>query len=99
MPWLSMLNDLPQYDGPESAELLREAHMEAFRWAAAEIRDEFSDATWNVFREYTVEGQPVNDVAKRHGKSRGAVYVTRFRVMKRLKEKLDEVSDIWSQFS
>ncbi len=94
-----MLYAVPQRDSDASVELLREGRMEAFRWASDAIRHEFTLATWTMFWQSTVEAQTVEVVAKSHGRSSGAVYLARYRVMKRLKEKIDEVSDIWSEFT
>lgn len=94
-----MLHAVPQHDSDASVELLRESRMEAFRWATDEIRHEFNAATWTMFWQSMVEGKSVDDVAKTHGRTNGAVYLSRYRVMKRLKEKIDEVSDLWSEFT
>lgn len=94
-----MLHAVPQHDTDVSVELLRESRMEAFRWASDAIRHEFTIPTWTMFWQSTVEEQKVDDVARVHGRTSGAVYLSRFRVMKRLKEKIDEVSDIWSEFT
>ena len=94
-----MLYAVAQCDSDASVELLREGRMEAFRWASDAIRHEFTAATWTMFWQSTVEEQTVDDVAKTHGRTNGAVYLARYRVMKRLKEKIDEVADIWSEFT
>jgi RNA polymerase sigma-70 factor (ECF subfamily) len=94
-----MLNAVPQHDSDASVELMREGRLEAFRWASDAIRHEFTAATWTMFWQSTIEEQAVEDVARTHGRSSGAVYLARYRVMKRLKEKIDEVSDIWSEFA
>ncbi|KAA1260002.1 ECF RNA polymerase sigma factor SigE [Rubripirellula obstinata] len=78
-------------------EVNRETHAEAMRWATRQIRDEFTDVTWKMFSETAIESRPVAEVAKRYGKSVGAVYMARFRVMQRLKEKTLELSDLWSE--
>lgn len=93
-----MLQAIPLRETNASAELQRESRFEAFRWASEEVRHEFSAVTWDMFWHSTVEDQAVDDVARTHGRTKGAVYLARYRVMKRLKEKLDEVSDIWSEF-
>ena len=90
------LNALPQPREEAATQLLHEARLEAFRWAAGEIQIEFKPATWSMFWESTVEGKAVEHVAKAHERTSGAVYLARYRVMRRLREKLDEVSDIWS---
>lgn len=78
-----------------TAEILEEARKELIRWAAEQIRSEFSEATWNVFWQTAIEGVPIAEVAKSTGRSAGAVYVARYRVIARLKEKVLEVSQLW----
>lgn len=94
-----MLHAAEQPDKNANAELIRESRSEAFRWAANEIRAEFTATTWAMFWQSTVEDQGVATVAEVHQRTTGAVYLARYRVMKRLREKLDEVSDIWSVFT
>ena len=90
------LNEVPQREEHATSELIRESRQEAFRWAAAEIRPEFSESTWGMFWDSTVDGKPVKEVASAYQRTAGVVYLARYRVMQRLKEKLEEVSDIWS---
>jgi RNA polymerase sigma-70 factor, ECF subfamily len=78
-----------------TAEILAEARKELIRWATEKIRSEFSEATWNVFWLTAIEGVPIAEVAKSTGRSAGAVYVARYRVIARLKEKVLEVSQLW----
>lgn len=94
-----MLQATPQSEADASVELLRESRMEAFRWASEAVRHEFTAATWSMFWQSTVDDQAVDGVAKKHNRTSGAVYLARYRVMKRLKEKIDEVSDIWREYS
>ncbi|MEZ6087567.1 MAG: sigma-70 family RNA polymerase sigma factor [Pirellulaceae bacterium] len=61
---------------------------EAFRWAADQVRDEFHPATWDAFWLSAVEGMEVSAVAKQTGKSIGAVYVAKSRVVQRLQAKV-----------
>jgi RNA polymerase sigma-70 factor (ECF subfamily) len=44
----------------------------------------------------SIEGESVAEVARQQNKSLGAVYMARFKVMQRLKEKVLEVSEVWS---
>jgi RNA polymerase sigma-70 factor (ECF subfamily) len=82
---------------PESTpeEILAETRKEVVRWAAEQIRPEFSAETWKVFWQTAIEGVPIADVAKSSGRSPGAIYVARFRVIARLKETILEVSRHW----
>jgi RNA polymerase sigma-70 factor, ECF subfamily len=65
---------------------------EAFRWIADQIREEFQPPTWEAFWLTAVDGVSPDDAAKRTGKSIGAVYVSRTRVMQRIQAKLQELT-------
>ena len=93
----SMVELLDAQPDPQAttAEILSEARKELIRWATEQIRSEFSEATWNAFWRTAIEGVPIAEVAKSTGRSAGAVYVARYRVIARLKEKVLEVSQLW----
>jgi RNA polymerase sigma-70 factor (ECF subfamily) len=80
---------------PTTAELLAEARREIVRRAAEQIRPEFSAQTWNIFWQSSIEGVPIAELARATGKSPGAIYVARFRVIARLKETILEMSHHW----
>lgn len=88
---LQQIQRLPQSDESAQAEIQREYRRQLFRRAAAEIRDEFTDDTWDAFWLTTVEGISVADAAASLEKSVGAVYAARSRGMKRLREKVSEL--------
>ena len=90
-----LLLDIPDC-GDMTTALLNESRMEAFRWAARQVQTEFSASTWTMFHETTIGGRSIADVAKTLGSSSGAVYVARCRVMQRIKDKVNEVSDFWN---
>jgi RNA polymerase sigma-70 factor (ECF subfamily) len=92
---MELLNAEPDEEEETTAAFLFESRREALRWAAEQIRPEFSEATWQVFWETAVEGRAVNEVAAETGRSAGAIYMARFRVSQRLKEKALEVSRHW----
>jgi len=80
-------------DGPAS-ELVRVEHRrEVFRWAARQIRPEFHPVTWDAFWLTAVEGCDVDEAARRLNRSCGSVYAARSRVMRRLKEKVQECEE------
>ena len=69
---------------------------EIFRQAAERIRGDFDSQSWNAFWQTHVEGEPIAIVAKELGKSHGAIYAIRSRVMRRLRS---EVKLIESEMS
>jgi RNA polymerase sigma-70 factor (ECF subfamily) len=64
-----------------------------FDWAAEKARPEFQPATWDAFWLTAVESVSVKEVAGKLGISIGAVYVARSRVMARLRELIETVTD------
>jgi RNA polymerase sigma-70 factor, ECF subfamily len=90
-----LLEAQPDDDPQTTAEFVQESRREALRWAADQIRPEFSAMTWRLFWETAVEGRPVAEVAEATERSTGAVYMARFRVLQRLKEKVQEQSQHW----
>lgn len=88
------LQALPNAEATRS-ELLRETQLQIVLWAAEQIRHEFSDEVWASFQLTAIEGQSVTEVARSLNRSPGAIYVARYRMIARLKEKVQEVSYSW----
>lgn len=61
-----------------------------FRLTSDQIRGEFQESTWQAFWMTTVEGIPIAEAARRLAKSEGVIYAGRSRVMRRLKQKVQE---------
>ena len=91
-----MLRDLPNRADETTRQLMEESRREAMRWAADEVRGEFTEATWSMFWLTSIEGKDVAEVASLHHKTPGAVYMARYRVTQRIKDKVLEVSEVWS---
>ena len=91
-----MLRKLPERDDETTQQVIEESRREAMRWAAEEIRNEFTVTTWAMFWQTSIDGKSVAEVARLQKKTAGAVYMARFRVMQRLKEKVLEVYEVWS---
>lgn len=89
---VNFLNHQVDDDDEVSQEFLQESRMQVVRWAADQIKDEFSQGTWNLFWESVVVGRSVPDVVAATGKSPGAIYMARFKVLQRLKQKVNEFS-------
>ena len=85
------LDERPDPNSEESAVFDREEERQLFRWAADQVRPEFRDTTWSAFWQTAVEGRDAAAVAMDLGVSVGVVYVSRSRVMKRLREQVQEI--------
>jgi len=89
----SMLQQLASLPEPEDVD--REFELEyrraLFRMAADEIRSEFQPATWSAFWLTAVEGLTVEEAAEHLGLQIGSIYAGRSRVMRRLKQKIQDI--------
>jgi RNA polymerase sigma-70 factor (ECF subfamily) len=57
------------------------------------IKTRFSLNTWQAFWQHVVDGDSAADVAERLGMTEGAVYATRVRVIKALRQELEGLLD------
>ncbi len=60
----------------------------------AQVRPEFDEKTWQAFTSVAEDSRDPAEVAVELGMSRGAVYVAKSRVLKRLRDELDGLADI-----
>ena len=81
-------------DQEEQNRFNTEWRQETLRWAAAQVRAEFEPGTWIAFWETSVEGVSAKEAAQRTGKTIGAVYIARTRVMQRIKQKIAELDQM-----
>ena len=70
-------------------EFEQDRRKQLFRWAASQVRQSTGEQNWMAFWRSTVEGVQVNQVARELGMSEGAVYVARCRIIKRIREAID----------
>ena len=64
-----------------------------FRHAAEQIRHEFRDKTWQAFWRTCVDGQTVKQTADQLRMTAGAVYVSRSRIIARLKQEVQKYEE------
>lgn len=86
----SMQQRLDEQASPqhESAAWEREYDMRLLAYASDRVRLEFEDSTWRAFWQTAVEGKPAKEVARELGLSVGAVYISKSRVMGRIREEV-----------
>lgn len=97
----SIAEKLQAFPSPEAtrAELQQEVKQQVVLWAIEQIRHEFSDAVWLSFQRTAIDGESIESVANDLHRSLGSIYVARYRVIARLKEKVQEASNCWKDFS
>lgn len=74
-------------------ELELEYRREIFFRAAALVKSEIATDSWKVFELAVIEDIPIEQVATALGKSVGAVYAARSRVMKRLRRYVEDMEN------
>jgi RNA polymerase sigma-70 factor (ECF subfamily) len=85
---LALLQQQASHEGPDSDLLRLEYRREVFRWAARQVRPEFHEDTWNAFWQTAVEVRECEEVARELGKTLGAIYAARSRIMRRIQEEV-----------
>jgi RNA polymerase sigma-70 factor (ECF subfamily) len=84
---LQVPGDNPDESYPQQGAALQDLYRRALRL----IQTEFEERTWRAFWRLAVEGQLPAEVAGALGMSRGAVYVAKSRVLKRLRDEFAEL--------
>lgn len=89
--------------GTELVELLREVPAQPDRsqearydhelvvWAAQQVRGEFLPRSWDVFWATMVENRPVGEVAEEYQVTPGSIYMSRSRILARIRRIIDEL--------
>jgi RNA polymerase sigma-70 factor, ECF subfamily len=67
----------------------REYREELVRRACELMKSDFEETTWRVCWEHAVNGRTASEVAAEFGISENAVYLAKFRVMRRLRQELE----------
>lgn len=88
-----MLEQRPDAECEESAFFDVEEKRQIFRWAAERIRQDFRETHWKAFWRTAVDGVNAAEVASELSISVGLVYVSRNRVMKRLRNEVEKYRD------
>ncbi len=78
-------------ENPLSDDFELEYRRELFFRAAALVQSEITSDSWKVFELAVIENIPIEQVAASLDKSVGAAYAVRGRVMKRLRQRIEEM--------
>lgn len=71
----------------------RQYEHELIVWAAEQVRHEFLEASWRAFWLTVIDGQPVEAVARELRVSPGSIYMSRSRIMAKIKARIADVND------
>lgn len=91
---MEMLHQVPDCEETASAFQL-ETQRELVLRAAEQVRAEFTTETWTIFWQTAIEGVPIADVAESMGRTAGSIYVARHRILVRLKDAVQAMSQDW----
>jgi len=84
-----LLQNQPVTQDLQEEDIEAEYRRSIFRWAARKVKGEFRDVSWQAFWLTTVGGLTAATAAIQLGQTPGAIYTARSRIMRRLKEVVD----------
>jgi RNA polymerase sigma-70 factor (ECF subfamily) len=87
------LEGLPAPEEDQAASWDEEYGRRLFTYAAAQVRGDFKDSTWQAFWRTAVQGQSAKEAARELGLTVAAVYLAKSRVMARLKEQVRQLQE------
>jgi RNA polymerase sigma-70 factor (ECF subfamily) len=88
--FLELLQHTPAEPSPEQ---LGQYEHELIVWAAEQVRHEFRPTSWQAFWATQIGGRSVNETAAELGVSPGSIYMSRSRILARIKAKIAEVEE------
>ncbi|MCA9036805.1 MAG: sigma-70 family RNA polymerase sigma factor [Planctomycetaceae bacterium] len=88
--WVEQLRSVPAV--PDPGDDARYRH-ELIVWAAEQVRHEFLESSWSAFWLTVIEGLSVGEVAQQLGITPGSIYMSRSRIMSRIRKKIQELND------
>ncbi|MCA9061850.1 MAG: sigma-70 family RNA polymerase sigma factor [Planctomycetaceae bacterium] len=92
----ALLESLMAIESPPDEDQLRQYETEMIIWAAEQVRDEFLESSWLAFWQTFIEHRSVEEVAGSLGVSAGAVYMSRSRILARIRKLIAEVDEEWT---
>lgn len=84
---LELLDNVPDVNDDQA----RKYEYELVVWAAEQVRGEFRETSWKAFWGTLIDGRPVAEVAAELGVTPGSIYMSRSRIMARIRAKVREV--------
>ncbi|HBE67334.1 MAG TPA: sigma-70 family RNA polymerase sigma factor [Planctomycetaceae bacterium] len=89
--FLKRLSEMPESSSDEQWEL--EYRQRLFQWALEQVKPEFNGTTWKAFWRTAVDGAKPVKVAEQLSLKVGSVYVSKNRVLRRLREVISTVDE------
>lgn len=89
--FLKQLGEVPE--DSNDAQWEHEYRKRLFQWALEQVEPEFTAKTWEAFWRTAINAEKPGEVAEKLSMKVGAVYVSKNRVLRRVREKIDSVDD------
>ncbi len=89
-----LLMDVVDSDGKTTELIDLEVHKELYRRAARIVSTEFRADSWKAFEMSIASEATIEEVAQKLGKSVGAVYTARSRIMFRLRQVISQLGEL-----
>jgi RNA polymerase sigma-70 factor (ECF subfamily) len=86
-----LLLEQPEADSQSNAEIELEYRRELYLRAARNVRTDVEPDTWRAFELTVIENQSIEDAANQLDKPIGTIYAARSRIMRRLREAVQEL--------
>lgn len=87
---LEQLHNVPEITDPAQQQAYE---FEVILWAAEKVKNEFRETSWQAFWLTTVEQHSIEAVSQQLGVSPGSVYMSRSRVLARIREIVSRVEN------
>lgn len=84
---------LAQIAEPHDDAIARQYEHELIIWAAEQVKGEFIETSWKAFWMTMIEGLTVAEVAETLAVSPGSIYMSRGRILKRIRDKVNGVME------
>ena len=84
---------LAQIAEPYDDAIARQYEHELIIWAAEQVKGEFIETSWKAFWMTMIEGLTVAEVAETLAVSPGSIYMSRGRILKRIRDKVNGVME------
>lgn len=85
---MELLRNVPDRSEPL---MLQQYEQELILWAAEQVRGEFVASSWSAFHGTIIEQRPVAEVAHELGVSAGSIYMSRSRIIARIRRRVQSV--------
>ncbi len=85
------LEALAQIADAVDQQISKQYEHELIVWAAEQVKDEFIATSWQAFWLTMIEDRSVADVAQSLSITPGSIYMSRGRILRRIRERINEV--------